>query len=300
MPRNRRPGRPTPTRRPKVAGLRNRENRTGTRPRAAQPDAAGGNGVPTAGGGAAADDVAAQPDAAGDVAGGPSDEAGGPSDESAAEEPSGEQTAPVPGVVGPGAGAGVAAWESGAAAQSPAVALAEQRAGDAEPVRQGSPWGLLVASVILTLLAVWFGAEAYFTRYTGPAANEALVSAGVTSEVNGQITDAVETLFSYDFTNTAKTENAARELLIGPAVQRYDELFAVVKQQAPQQQLIVTTTVNNSAVTRLQGDRAEVLLFVDQHALRATTGETNTGPAQLSVTAEKQGGRWKISQIILR
>lgn len=158
--------------------------------------------------------------------------------------------------------------------------------------------GLAVA--VFTGLAVWFGIEAYSARVSGAAANEALVSAGATSEVNGQISDAVEKVFSYDFNDTTKTETAARDLLVGSAVQRYDELFKVVREQAPRQQLIVTTTVKTSAVTRLQGDRAELLLFVDQHAMRANTGESNVGPAQISVSAQKHGDRWKITQITLR
>ncbi|MEB3368711.1 prolipoprotein diacylglyceryl transferase [Saccharopolyspora mangrovi] len=164
----------------------------------------------------------------------------------------------------------------------------------------GKPWVLWGATALLFALAIFFGVATYTTYNTGPAANEALTSAGATSEVNGQVSDGIEKLFSYDFNDTAKTENAAKDLLVGSAVQKYNELFALVKQQAPQQQLIVTTTVKNSAVTRLEGDRAEVLVFVDQHAMRANTGESNIGPAQLSVSAEKQGDSWKITQLTLR
>ncbi|MER7012383.1 hypothetical protein ABT324_13265 [Saccharopolyspora sp. NPDC000359] len=212
-----------------------------------------------------------------------------------------------------GSGGSAEAAERGGAAATVPVAMpgsAGQGAGGAEPRgaggaasrggRRGQAWLLWAASVVLVALAVWFGFETYAARYTGPAANEALVSAGATSEVSGQVSDAVEKLFSYDFNDTAKTEEAARNLLTGDAVQRYEELFAVVKDQAPQQQLIVTTTVKERSVTRLQGDRAELLLFVDQHARRANAPGENAGPAQISVSAVKQGGTWKISQITLR
>ncbi|WP_406688613.1 hypothetical protein REH65_19620 [Saccharopolyspora sp. ID03-671] len=106
---------------------------------------------------------------------------------------------------------------------------------------------LWAATALLFALAIFFGLATYTTYNTGPAANEALTSAGETSEVNGQVSDGVQKLFSYDFNDTAKTENAAKDLLVGSAVQKYNELFALVKQQAPQQQLIVTTTVKNSA-----------------------------------------------------
>ncbi|KAA5833395.1 hypothetical protein ABT337_19510 [Saccharopolyspora hirsuta] len=189
-----------------------------------------------------------------------------------------------------------------AAVTEPESAERSGAAGEAEADtgKRGPAWTLWAATVVLAALAVWFGFEAYAARYTGPAANEALVSAGETSEVSGQVSDAVEKLFSYDFNDTAKTEEAARNLLTGDAVQRYEELFAVVKDQAPQQQLIVTTTVKERSVTRLQGNRAELLLFVDQHARRANAPGENAGPAQISVSAEKQGETWKITQITLR
>ncbi|MER7083728.1 hypothetical protein, partial [Saccharopolyspora kobensis] len=186
---------------------------------------------------------------------------------------------------------------AGATAEPESAFGAASREADGKSVPQ---WPLWVATAVLIGLAGWFGFEAYSARYTGAAANEAMVSAGATSEVSGQVSDAVEKLFSYDFNDTAKTEAAAKELLTGAAVQRYEELFAVVKQQAPQQQLIVTTTVKERSVTRLQGDRAELLLFVDQHARRANAPGENAGPAQISVSAEKQGDAWKISQITLR
>lgn len=191
--------------------------------------------------------------------------------------------------------------ESEAGSEDPAELEAEEsKSEEQDSGKTGSPWVLWSATAVLAALAIFFGVATYTTYNTGSAANEALTSAGETSEVNGQISEGIEKLFSYDFNDTAKTENAAKDLLVGSAVQKYNELFALVKQQAPQQQLIVTTTAKNSAVTHLEGDRAEVLVFVDQHAMRANTGESNIGPAQLSVSAEKQGDKWKITQLTLR
>jgi Mce-associated membrane protein len=158
----------------------------------------------------------------------------------------------------------------------------------------------VVLSVVCAGLAVWFRYEAQALGSDGPGANEALAEAGPTSEVNGQIRTAVEKVFSYDFADTARTERAARELLAGQAIGEYDQLFATVRQQAPQQKLVVTTAVKSSGVSRLQGDRAEVLLFVDQNAVRTDSGQSNVGPAQISVSAVKQGDQWKISGITPR
>lgn len=176
----------------------------------------------------------------------------------------------------------------------------------AEPVRVVGPGGrkrLVVASVLLALTAVcgalafWFFAEANALRNEGPAANHALSDPAATSEVNGNITSAVEQTFSYDFADTAKTENAAKNLLVGQAIQQYNDLYAIVKQLAPQQKLVLTTKVQASAVTLLQGDRAQVLLVVNQNETRTDTGQNTSDMAQISVGAVKQGNQWKIEQI---
>lgn len=178
----------------------------------------------------------------------------------------------------------------------------EPAAESAEPAATSSrgPSSWLVnagfaGAVVLACLAVWFGVEVYANSTA--TQNEALVDQAATSEVNGQMSDAVSKIFSYDFADTAKTEQAAKNVLTGDAIKQYDQLFATVKQQAPLQKLVVTTTVKASSVLRLEGDRAQVLLFVDQNATRTDNGGNQVGPAQVVVTAEKQGDQWKISNI---
>ncbi|GAA4620776.1 hypothetical protein [Saccharopolyspora hordei] len=318
-PTNRRPNK-QPTRRPKVAGLRNRQTReerlAETRGADAQPAGTGGAVTPPE----RADEAAAPERSEAPAADAPTSEEGAETVAAEGSEPAAEAPVPERGAETVVAEGGESAAEDGgsvegttaesaepeqaeapsSAEESAAGSSSEKRSDEEDATGRRPVWPLWVATVVLAGLAVWFGVEAYTVRYTGPAANEALVSAGKTSEVSGQVSEAVEKLFSYDFNDTGKTEAAARELLTGPAVQRYEELFAVVKQQAPEQQLIVTTTVKDRAVTRLQGDRAELLLFVDQHARRANAPGENAGPAQISVSAEKHGDVWKISQITLR
>ncbi|TDD89672.1 hypothetical protein E1202_10330 [Saccharopolyspora karakumensis] len=297
MPTNRRSGtnRQPAARRPKVAGLRKRPTSPASSEETAkteEEDQVNGTAVterPEAAKPEAAEPATAEPEAA--------ESEPAAAEPEAAKSETAEQESQV--------SEAVAADEPSSAAEpekseAEAAEPESSKSDVAESGEPGKPWVLWGLTALLFALAIFFGASTYTTYNTGPAANEALTSAGATSEVNGQVSDGIEKLFSYDFNDTAKTENAAKDLLVGPAVQKYDELFALVKQQAPQQQLIVTTTVKNSAVTRLEGDRAEVLVFVDQHAMRANTGESNIGPAQLSVSAEKQGDKWKITQLTLR
>lgn len=162
------------------------------------------------------------------------------------------------------------------------------------------------ATAVLLIAAVLFGGLAFvFRQQAAPlmgdsGENDALVDTAETSAVNGQAKEAVSKVFSYDFANTAKAESEAKKHLVGPAVEQYDQLFATVKQQAPQQKLLVTTSVKESGVKRLQADRAEVLAFVNQNATRTETKENSTGQAQVSLGMVKQGDQWKINNITQR
>ncbi|MEV0050044.1 hypothetical protein AB0H34_06085 [Saccharopolyspora shandongensis] len=322
MPSNRRK---TPTRRPKVAGLRNRETLLGDALQEEAREARRAEGerqaanetakrepeveAPRNGSVEAAPERSDAATAAGPVQ--PTVEVGAPErgeagskerSEAVEAKPVAEASEAADAAAEPEGSSGVAAAPFGAQQAWPGAQPGAQPGAAASGKKSltGLVWTVWILAVLFIGAAVFLGIKAFDARYSGAGANQALVSAGATSEVNGQISDAVEKVFSYDFNDTAKTETAARDLLVGSAVQKYDELFKVVREQAPQQQLIVTTTVKSSAVTMLQGDRAELLLFVDQHAMRANTGESNVGPAQISVSAEKQGEKWKITQITLR
>lgn len=162
------------------------------------------------------------------------------------------------------------------------------------------PIVLVSLAAVLAGLAGWFGWEAHALSVAGNTENSALVDAGATSEVNGQVSAAVEKVFSYSFADTAATENAAKQVLAGKAADQYNQLFAQIKQQAPAQKLVVTVKVVTSGVKMLQDNRAQVLLFLDQTATRTDANQTNSGAAQLTVNAEKRGGNWVITDLNMR
>jgi Mce-associated membrane protein len=95
----------------------------------------------------------------------------------------------------------------------------------------------------------------------------------------------------------ARTEQAAKGLLTGKAVQQYDTMLAAVRAQAPKQKLILTTTVTGSGVEMLEGDRARLVIFADQRSTRTVTKDTTYAAAMLAVDAVRHGGTWKISNI---
>lgn len=154
------------------------------------------------------------------------------------------------------------------------------------------PAALLLVAVLLGGLGTFFLVKSRAVSY-----DAALVDAGATSAVNGQVREAVEKSFSYNFADVESTEKAARELLTGKALCQYNAVFGPVKEVAPQQKLVVTVRVVSSAVSSLKGDQATVLVFADQVTTRTTDNQTGGGTAMLRVSAVDSGGRWKIDNM---
>ena len=153
------------------------------------------------------------------------------------------------------------------------------------------------ATIILGGFGVWATLQANSERGSAAAQNTALTDGPATAAVRREIAAAVNTIFSYNYANTAATRRAAQGLLTGPAVREYDTLFALVTKNAPAQKLVVTTKVTNTGVEMLNGDRARLLVFANQQDTRAGTGQTSYAGAMFAVTALRQGGRWKIENI---
>jgi Mce-associated membrane protein len=159
------------------------------------------------------------------------------------------------------------------------------------------PLVLGLVTVLLGGLAVWFASEAAGLRGRAGASNVALTDPARTSEVTGQVTDAVNALFSYDYTDAAKSRQAEDTLLTGKAVDQYDRMLSQVRAQAPTQKLVLTTTVTDSAVEMLEGDHARLLVFADQRNTRTSGKDTTYAAAMLAVDASRLRGTWKITNI---
>ncbi|WP_157528440.1 hypothetical protein [Nocardia sp. NRRL S-836] len=154
------------------------------------------------------------------------------------------------------------------------------------------PVALLVVAVVFAGLGTFFLAKSRSVTY-----DAALVDSATTSAVNGQVREAVEKSFSYNFADVTATEKAAKELLTGRALCQYNAVFGPVREIAPQQKLVVTVRVVSSAVSSLRDGRATVLVFADQVTTRTTDNQSGGGTAMLQVGAVSDGGRWKIDNL---
>ncbi|MFD5282759.1 hypothetical protein [Streptomyces rubrogriseus] len=192
-------------------------------------------------------------------------------------------------------------------------------AGDekAAPARSRRPVVLVLLCALTVLLggfAGWAHAEAEGLRSEPARSNTALTDLARTSEIKGQVAKAVDRLFSYDHADPGALDEAARDLLTGKAVGQHRDLLADVRARADEQKAVITTTVTESAVERIDGDRARVLVYADQSSV-ATTGKkaaTDEGSktdgaaaqdegvyaaAMLAVDVVHRDGRWLVSTL---
>ncbi|WP_410596062.1 hypothetical protein [Amycolatopsis sp. lyj-23] len=177
-----------------------------------------------------------------------------------------------------------------------ADAAAEKPAGAKVPKPYLVAGALVLVALVLGGLAFWFHSKAQ--EITSATSNTALLDVAKTAQVKDAVSKAAESLFSYDFNNIKKTEDAANDLLANDDVKaKYNSLMGEVKRLAPQQKMIVTCKVTRAAVIMLNGDLAKVMVFVDQTSTRTDTKKTTAGTAQLHLNAQLQGDKWKITDM---
>lgn len=180
----------------------------------------------------------------------------------------------------------------------------DEAAGDVRPPRRiprlriRLPAVLCAATVLLGAFAAWAFSSAATLREDPTRQNTALTDISRTSEVKGQISEAVGAVFSYTYASPGKSDLAAQKYLTGKAVQQHKDMLAEVRAQAPKQKLVLTTTVTESGVELLDGDRARLLVFADQSNTRTGKEEETTyAAAMFAVDAVRRGDTWRIAAI---
>ncbi|SHN33270.1 hypothetical protein [Actinacidiphila paucisporea] len=151
----------------------------------------------------------------------------------------------------------------------------------------------------LVLAGGGFGYAAQQLKDPGAARNHALTDTAATSRLTGDVSDALSRIFAYTPDDTESTAQAAHDLLEGAAARQYQQLFTQIRQQVADQRLTLTTRVVRAGVVSLTGDRARLLVFLDQTAQRAGATATSAA-AQLSVSAHLVGGHWRINDLKAR
>lgn len=158
--------------------------------------------------------------------------------------------------------------------------------------RSALPLVLVLVAAVLTGLGVFFLVKSNTVDKGGDT--RAL------TEVNGEVKEDLQKVFSFSYDKLDETTRAARQVLAGSAIDEYDKLIQTVRTQAPAQKLVLATRVTSAGVKSVDADHAELLVFLDQVATRVDTGKSSGSAAALTVRAERQNGQWKITELIPR
>ncbi|MFF3755719.1 hypothetical protein [Streptomyces sp. NPDC002185] len=185
--------------------------------------------------------------------------------------------------------------EAGPEAEAPQATVAAPRRSAALRSRIALAAGL----VALVLGGSWFFHEAHQLRTTPSARNHALTDTAATDRVSGDVADGLARVFSYTPADTDAAERSSRTVLAGRAARQYAELLAQVRANLVDQRITLSTQTVRTGVIELDGNSARLLVFLDQTSRRDKAAATSAA-AQLTVTAEYQGDRWRIVDIKAR
>lgn len=161
-------------------------------------------------------------------------------------------------------------------------------------IRRSLPMLLAGALLVFGLLGWWMQ---YDLHRDGTADNAAVIDSKATAEVQSAVSQTLGRVLTYDFQDPDSTAKAADSLLSGDARSEYDTLFASLQERAPGQKLMLTAQVQAVGVKELKGDKAELLVFLDQSSQRADDDESSVSAAQLAVEARKVDGAWKVTKL---
>jgi Mce-associated membrane protein len=204
-----------------------------------------------------------------------------------------------------------ATYDAELAATASEAAAADDRADDAAaadeeqvaPAGQPEPAAAragprLVPTWLIVALAVWAAAAVGVTVYLWQQPSEDAIESAVGTARTAAERAAVP-LLSYDYQSLDADREAAHDVITsGYRSRDYDDLFEVIRENAPATQTVVDVEVVASAVVRAGEDRAEILLFVD----RPTTNKATTEPVvykdQVTLTMQRVGDEWLVDDLV--
>lgn len=156
-----------------------------------------------------------------------------------------------------------------------------------------------IAVTLAVLLAAGAGVLVWLYFSASDASdNKAQVDAMASNRAEEEISAAVQTLFSYDYTKLKGRDEQVNDLLASDKLRdQFATLNCAVADQAPKQQLSTASRVSYAAITDMRDDTAKAMVFVESVWERKSTKQRDAGAAALGVTAKLVGDSWKITDI---
>jgi Mce-associated membrane protein len=152
------------------------------------------------------------------------------------------------------------------------------------------PTWLLIGLALLVAASV--GLAAYLSSQPSEdAVEEATGTARTAAE------RAAVPLLSYDFRSLDADQEAAHGVITSEYRPDYDDLFELIRENAPATKTVVDVEVIGSAIVRAGEDRAEILLFVNRPTTNKATDEPVVYKDQVTLTMERVGEGWLVDDL---
>lgn len=150
--------------------------------------------------------------------------------------------------------------------------------------------------ILLAAATVWFAIEVDTLRSGEPDENTALVDSDVTDAVTADVSAELKSVFSYNYTNLDRTKRAADRALLEHAQRQYKDRFAEVTDNAKKDELMRTASVRDIGVREIDGDTAELVVFLDQQTLTNKDEQSGQQTISLEIGAKLVDGTWKVAE----
>jgi Mce-associated membrane protein len=159
---------------------------------------------------------------------------------------------------------------------------------------RGIPGWLLVGLVLATLLfvglSVW-QAQQNEDETASTSVGDAFPDAQAAAE------KAAVAITAYDFRDLEGSRAAAVPFMTEAYQAKYDKLFAVLEENAPNTKTIVQTRLVGSAVGLVSDDRVQVLVFFDRSTTNAVVTEPQITRDQATLTMAREDGDWLVDDL---
>ena len=157
-------------------------------------------------------------------------------------------------------------------------------------------WKLTFILAAAALVLSVFALIAYF-KPGADVTNEAFVDNPATEQVKAAAANAIVTLAQYKYDKIDDWRNAGSQVFTDKMKDEFDKTADATKDFAVQSHTSTTARVDDVGVTALDGDRAEVIVFVAVSVDRdGVAVESRQGPQV--VRMEKVGDKWLLAEVV--
>ncbi len=151
--------------------------------------------------------------------------------------------------------------------------------------------GILGALLAVFVVAAGFFGYHYFAG-SGPA-DESAARAQVV-QIAG---DYAVKLSSFDYRDLDKNRSAITAMSTEEFGKKYDEMVKALTEIVSNGKGVATAEVVNSAVESISGDKATVILFVNQKARNVVAPDGKNQPYRMVVKLARTDGRWLVDDV---